>query len=289
MKLYVTSLCGSLWEVDASTSKVIRHDLPADDRVFGITWSPAHLFLARPDRIEVYDHSLQYLNSLQQGVWGDLHQISWRNSLWATCPRLNCVTEWTDHCRFFKPVEGEWSAEAPSPITSEMRYVTGGAYHYNSLLFYSGHLYLMANNNSFPSFVLKFDMSSMELVQKWENVGREAHNLCVIGEELFYLDSRGKRAIMSDQGFVVSLYQDDRHFIRGLATTASHFFVGGFPFRKDRGERRTGDSTLFIVRRDGLVEDRITLKGSGDICDVRCIDEFDYSHRVRPLQPKEYL
>lgn len=274
-------MCQSLWEV--SDSKIIEHPCPHEGRAFGITWNNNHLFLSRPDRIDVLNHSFKFSHSLQKGINGDLHQIAiHQNTIWSTCPRLNCLASFdlnTNQTRFFLPVEERWCGD-PSPITNKMRYETGGAYHYNSLLIKDDNMYVMANNNSFPSFILQMSLSSMKIVNKLDNIGTEAHNLCFL-DKLFFLDSRGRRAIVSED--CVLPVEDDKHFIRGLAATETHFFVGVFPFRTEREERRHGDSYIYQLTHKGEIKNRILLSGAGDICDIRCVDEYDFAHGIHTL------
>ena len=281
MRLYVTALGQSLWEVG---SDIVEHPCPLEGRVFGITWDSTQLYLSRTNRIDVFDHSFQFLHSLQDGVHGDLHQIALhQNTMWSTCPRLNCLAALdmgTNKVQFFLPVEERWCSEPPPPVTNEMKYKTGGAYHYNSLLVKDDSLYVMANNNSFPSFILELSLSSMKVINRWDNVGTEAHNLCVL-DKLFFLDSRGSRAIVSEHS--VFPVEDDQHFIRGLAATKTHFFVGAFPFRTNREDRRTGDSYIYTLNHHGHIEDRMVLERAGDICDIRCVDEYDFAHGKEPL------
>lgn len=66
-------------------------------------------------------------------------------------------------------------------------------------------------------------------------------------------------------------------YLRGLACTSSHWYVGMSQVRR-HGERGKGPCQFHVLDRDfGLIE-TVQLEDTGGITEIRVIDEPDFCH-----------
>lgn len=146
--------------------------------------------------------------------------------------------------------------------------------HVNSIFFHQGHYYLMFHNTTSktgrPSQIAVFDLEFQEK-KRIDINGHDAHNICILDGQLIYCDSGRKRLVWGKKECQVDL------MTRGLAISDQWIILGGsvFASRKDR-EQTSGK--IYFIQRPGLNRiSEIKIPGSGQIQEIRLVNEPDYS------------
>lgn len=281
-------------DIDSGRMQFIPKTKTIDDhRPFGITWHEDNLFIAQPTSILRFK-MFSPLAYHAQSLWYGIHQILYYdNLLWTVSPRLNAIhrikPDGTHH-DFFFPNDSRVSPTLPAHFLnrSRLNYVEGDENHYNALFIKEDRLYLSAHNHDQSSFLAVYKYPELQPIQRYENMGKQIHNICVEGDEIWTLDSLGSRALVSTEGRSIPIGQDGQ-FVRGLAATEKNFILGCFPYDPKRHKRRRGDAWIVVVdRQKGREVKRITVRDMGNINDIRILDEPDLCHGIEPFKNKIY-
>lgn len=265
---------------DTETEEVIPVPLinsRPEHRPFGISWWEDKLLIAQPTAILQFNKRLKSPQIILDHLEFGIHQITVKdNCLWMVSPRINGLQRYNLLTR---------QLDNFLPHGKKNRDV----HHYNSILIKEDKLYLSAHNNNLPSFISVYSYPELKLLTKHEDLGRQIHNIYIEDNEIYTLDSLGTQAIISTKGKYIPVGKKGE-FIRGLAVTPQNFIVSCFPYSPAREFRREGKSDLVIIdRKDGKVSKRISVGNTGNINDIRILDEQDLAHDLKPFwDEKDY-
>ena len=153
-------------------------------------------------------------------------------------------------------------------------------YHYNSLLWTNGTLYVAAHCFGEGSFINCYRGTALCLHGRLGNVGAAIHGLAYHQGELFWL-STNTGEIRSSKGMMLPLFTP--RLCRGLALTPE-FFIVAISDYLSRPQRVTGNSWVQLIeRQSGKVIQEYQLLDTGSINDLRLLDRYDFGHCVPPL------
>lgn len=281
MKLFVTTNTG-FFIVDPEKEKYLKivdldQSLEIIHKPFGITWNNKNILIAKSNQIISFNKSIKFDGTYLTGLPLAIHQILFiDNSLWMVSPRTNCLIKhnvYSNTLEYF--YDGKFKDHPHDGDTN----------HLNSILIQNNKMYVAAHNMGKTSFITVYSYPDFNKLFVYD-IGRHIHNLYVENDIVFTLDSFGSRCIVSTDGKSIPVLREiDQFYIRGLAVTEDHFFVGCFHCNTlDREERMKNDSFISIVNKKTLnVDCRIYLPKSGDINDIRILDAYDYSHGILPF------
>jgi hypothetical protein len=249
-------------------------------RPFGITWSPDELFIANNRQLLVFDRQLEYLRTETTPLQINTHQLAYHASrAWAVSP-------WTNSLIGVYPsletaaVEFTLFGENLRPYIPREATEADDRWHFNSLLWAGGYLFVAAHNFDRPSFIIRHDAETLRLNAIQDEAGVAIHGLALNDEELFWLSTKTGE-IRSSLGYSLSLFKEG--YARGFAMTREHFVVATSQFLC-RDERCGGDSWIQVIdRQQGKLAAEFHLKDTGSINDLRLLDEYDYAHCVQPF------
>jgi hypothetical protein len=285
---YVLGVC------DTKTKKIDLIPTPRvveDHRPFGITWhrGQGSIFITQPTSVWEFDFDLNFKKVIAENLWYGLHQmVSYGGNLWAVSPRINGIQKmdfFGRHKGFFYPATAQSSYELPESFKDKDRLsYHEDVSHYNSILFHKNNLYLTAHNHG-TSFIDVFDQN-LNKKRTIHGIGVQAHNV-LVDDVVWWVDSMGRKAIVSEDGKVIKIGEEGE-FIRGLAGTKDYFFTSKFMYSKKREGRKVGDAEITIVQRSSMrIIDKITIKNSGNINDLRIMDVPDLGHNVPPISTQK--
>lgn len=254
--------------------------LEAPCRPFGITWNRGELYIANNEQLLVYDTQLRYLRTLPAPLQVNTHQLAYHGAcVWAVSPRTNsllCVSTHSDRAT----VEFSLCDHLLRPYAPHRAAEAGDKYHFNSLLWADGYLYVAAHNFGRPSFINCYSESSLQLDRVQHDAGLSIHGLGLHNKELFWISTQTGE-IRSSMGFCQRLTRQG--YARGFAVTREVFVVGISQFLI-RDQRRGGDSWIQVIDREqGTLLSELQLLDTGSINDLRVLDEYDYCHCVPPF------
>jgi hypothetical protein len=263
--------------VDASVTE------RAPCRPFGITWSRSELFIANNRQLLVFDRHFNYKGMLREQLQVNVHQLAYYvEHVWAVSPWTNSLIGVSPNSNV-NPVEFDLLSSTIRPYIERNATVTSDKWHFNSLLWADGFLYVAAHAFGPFSFINQYDATTFELVNVLRNAGHSIHGLASHNGELFWISTKTNE-IRSDSGHRRLLLRPG--FGRGFAMTDDYFIIATSTLRP-RSERHKGDSWIDIVdRRDGTILNSVCLPNSGSVNDLRLLDMYDYSHRIDPLWEK---
>jgi len=173
-------------------------------------------------------------------------------------------------------------AELQHPIPQEH---PTDRYHFNSLFFMGGRLFLLAHNWGYGSFALEMEYPGLDeflarprVVQTHTDLGNQAHDIYVEDNRLHVLDSgNGRLLIAGKDSSSSNTEQQKQSFARGLAVNANHFFIGHGSFAK-REDRVTGPTQISVIDRGTLELLSVVDVGPfGNPCDLMIMSERDWS------------
>lgn len=156
-------------------------------------------------------------------------------------------------------------------------------WHFNSLLWADGDLFVAAHAFGGMSFINRYDGVTLQLNNVHRDAGSSIHGLARCGDELFWISTKTGE-IRSDLGYRQPLSKPG--YARGFAVTSQHFIVATSEFLS-RGERHAGDSWIQLIDRyQGIAINEFHLPDTGSINDLRLLDEYDYAHWIDPFWSK---
>ena len=249
-------------------------------RPFGITWSSDELFIANNRQLLVFDRQLDYLRTETTPLQINTHQLAWHASrAWVVSPWTNSligVYPGSD----IGPVEFTLFGQDLRPYIPRETAQADDKWHFNSLLWAGGYLFVAAHNFGRPSFITRYDEETLRLDAIQDDAGLAIHGLALFDKELFWLSTETGE-IRSSLGYSLSLFKQG--YARGFAMTREHFVVATSEFLT-RDKRCGGDSWIHLIdRRQGRLAAEFHLPDTGSINDLRLLDEYDYAHWVEPF------
>jgi hypothetical protein len=278
-------------------------------RSFGITWCEDELFIVNNRKLLVFNNQLEYVRTEVTPLQVNMHQLSYHaKRVWAVSP-------WTNSLIGIVPASRMSSPEGPAPrdfypsfdLTGgnasefeqaplELHLIEGNldlyhprnependTYHFNSLLWAEEYLFIAAHCFLQPSFILRCHTTSLRLDTVKENAGFSIHGLAMDGDELFWI-STNTSEIRSSHGVVFPIFRNG--YARGLAMTRDYFVVA-ISETLPREQREGGDSWIQVMeRQSGDVVAEYHLRDTGNINDLRLLDEHDYAHGMKPFYEK---
>lgn len=179
----------------------------------------------------------------------DMHELKWYNNmLWVTCSFDDMIAiydgvVWTKWYPLGKPADD-----------------LNDLYHFNSLLFEDGYVWVIAHNRG-PSMFLKFDINTFHLLDKFV-LGNQAHNIWRQGDEILTCSS-GSGEIIGSNGFKVFI----GGFPRGVAFLNSRKYVAVSELA-ERKERDFTTGYLLEYNDNWTLINRLALVGEGLILDI---------------------
>jgi hypothetical protein len=252
-------------------------------RPFGITWSGGELFIANNRQLLVYDRHFNYKGMQGTQLQVNVHQLAYHvEHVWAVSPWTNSLIGAPPDSNV-NPVEFDLLSGTIRPYIERNATVTSDKWHFNSLLWADGFLYVAAHAFGPFSFINQYDAATFELANVLRNAGHSIHGLARHDNELFWISTKTNE-IRSDSGYRRLLPRPG--FGRGFAMTDDYFVIATSTL-SPRSGRHKGDSWIDVVdRQDGTILNSVHLSNSGSINDLRLLDMYDYSHRVDPLWKK---
>lgn len=254
--------------------------LEAPCRPFGITWSDTELYIANNLQLLIYDRKLRYVRTAETPLQINTHQLAYHlGRVWAVSPRTNSLIV-VDVTAPREGFEFDLCNNQPAPCDHRRAPEAGDRYHFNSLLWARGCLFVAAHNFGRPSFINRYDAATLRLDHVYDNVGFAIHGLAFHNNELFWISTQTGE-VRSSLGYYLPLSRQG--YARGFAVTENHFVIA-ISELLHRERRHSGDSWIQIIdRRRGLVLDEFHLRGTGSINDLRLLDDYDYGHHVDPF------
>ena len=249
-------------------------------RPFGITWDSHELFIVNNRQLLVFDRELQFQRITETSLQINSHQIAfWTDKVWAVSPWTNSIIG-VPTGDVGQVVELDLTSSRIRAYKERDGQESDDKCHFNSLLWADGHLFVGAHAFGGPSFIFRYDASSLRLENVYRGVGSSIHGLARYQNELFWISTKTCE-IRSDAGYCTPLTRPG--YARGFAMTKDHFVVA-ISELLSRGERHAGDSWIQVIDRErGITVRELHLRATGGINDLRLLDRYDYAHRVHPL------
>jgi hypothetical protein len=248
-------------------------------RPFGITWNGREVFIANNRKLLVFDNEFNYLRTSPTKLQINIHQLAYHaECVWAVSPWTNSLIGVP-----LKPgaeaVELDLGSHIVRPYDQRDQ-SPEDEWHFNSLLWTDGCLFVAAHAFENMSFINRYDAPTLRLDGVHRDAGYSIHGLARYRGELFWISTM-TREIRSDAGYCLPLSRPG--YARGLAMTSQYFIVA-ISSLLARRERHIGDSWIQVIDREqGSVLNEINLSDTGSINDLRLLDEYDYAHGVNPL------
>lgn len=244
---------------------------------FGITWSKNNLYILSFRSVCVFNKRLRFIGLLLNDLPVSTHQILYKNEiLWLVNPLTDALIQCkNNHLSYFNLRTYEFTDSHPSK---------DDIYHFNSIAIKNDKLYTSAHHHKNPSFILQFQYPEMKFLNRTE-MGRQIHNIFVDdNEEIYTLDSAGSKCIISSGGKIIPIGVHRLQFMRGMAVTKDYFIIGVFKESTHKQSRAHGNGFIKVIsRKTLLLEKEFFIPNSGDLSDIRVLDEFDYSHNIEPF------
>lgn len=250
-------------------------------RPFGITWNSGRLYVTNNRQLLVFDAALTYRGTMPTRLQVNTHQLAYRDGrVWAVSPWTNSLIGVTV-AGSQADLELNLLDQTVTVYSPRMASEDQDAWHFNSVLWADGRLYVAAHAFGAKSFVISHDDETFELVGGHAEVGSSIHGLALCEGELFWL-STGTEEIRSSRGYVLGLSR--KGYARGFAMTPDYFIVAISEYLSRREERSGGDSWIQVIDRHArCTMTEFHLRDTGSINDLRLLDEFDYAHHVEPF------
>lgn len=247
---------------------------------YGITWTKYHLFLAELEYILKFDSSFNIVDRIsftdkklhKNFQHAGTHQITQHDN--------KIYTANTNH-NLIRVIDSETSEILDS---SSCGYKSGEDYnHFNSVYHKDEHMYVCAHNHKFPSFILKMD-KEFNVLRKYFDIGTRNHNIYLEDGYIYTLDSLGMcfRRIKEDTEEVKiinikELTDQGQIFLRGLARTEEHFFIGITTKESIRKDREKNPSWVLCLNNDFDVVGVMRLPKNTQIQEIRLLKD-DLAH-----------
>jgi hypothetical protein len=156
-------------------------------RPFGITWCAEELYIANNRQLIVLDKNLDYARTLATPMQVNVHQVALQ---WA---RIWVVSPWTNSLiavhpqAVLPPIEFNLTRATLHHHVPRDASEADDQFHYNSLLWVNGTLYVAAHCFGEGSFINCYRGTALNLYGRLCNVGAAIHGLAYDQGELFWL------------------------------------------------------------------------------------------------------
>lgn len=242
---------------------------------YGITWdkdyiycrhNPAHISISE---IEIFNCNLERCGKLPFTYLEGVHQIlSVEDELHITVTTRNRIDVY----------DGSQTMRSYNWSNTE-----GDRHHINSIFFKDNKFYVaesgLSGEKNPPAIQVldrqyrPFDKFSMPAAIHIHNVYIEDGILYTCGKfGLVKMDLRRNKYTVAD------IRQDrENGFFRGLARSQKYWYIGESQVLP-RKDRKFGDAKIQVLDNDLKHIDTITLKGTGQVQEIRIIDELDLAH-----------
>jgi len=205
--------------------------VPSD--FFGITWNKECIFLSRFDSIICIDQNNE-IKIYKDKTWADLHQIYCLEDKLYVCNTSLGTIE-------ILQIVGE------NLKKTGIKKIENVA-HLNSIYFKDDYFYLCDHNKQNPSYILKCN-KNFDIIDKYENIGFENHNICIMDDFLYTLSSKKgelvKINLTDKKKEKINISFNDKSYAKGLAYNNKYFLIGLNQQEPDR-DKRTYKSCIVI-------------------------------------------
>ncbi len=242
----------------------------AKGNYYGVTWNEERIYCSRNPKhnpisvIDVFDKSFQLLEPLFFSIQpNNVHQILIIDG------RLHITNTQCDRIIEYNLCSGEmkshnWTGEE------------GDRCHINSIWIEGDRIYVVESGlkgKKCPPAIQVLDKSYKSLIKHYVHT-RHIHNVYMEGGEFYNCSHTG--LMKGDQE--LDLRKDKENgFFRGLARSNTHWYIGESQVLP-RPERSFGDASILVLDNDFNIADVIALKDTGQIQDIRIMDEPDLAH-----------
>lgn len=255
---------------------------------YGLSWNKNQ---------EIYVSSnkdLQPLNlkerKLSNTIWSkgrEIHQILFHKNLFYVANTGHNIIHLVSPTRDIKKIiDAEPNVDKPT-------HGEGDKDHINSIFIYDNRIYLCCHNRDNPSLILVLDIN-FDIIEKFENVGKQCHNVYVENETLYTLSSKTcevtKINLKTKKKEFIPLKLknfiefDGNFFIRGLARTKNNFLIGVTSFSTAGSERDNHNGWIIETDNNFNIVDVVTTPGVSAVNEIRIINEIDYAHSSTILE-----
>jgi len=193
---------------------------------FGVTWSKEYIFLSKNDSIICIDKNNEIRIFLNK-EWKDIHQLYYlRDRLFVCNIDFNTIE-----------VLGVENGNLYKIYTQKIENVN----HMNSIYFKDNYFYLCVHNRKDPSYILKCN-SKFEIIDKYENIGFENHNIIIEKNFLYTLNSKEGKLVKINllnkqkESFNISI--DEKSYAKGMAKNKDYFLIGLNQQEPDKDKRK---------------------------------------------------
>ena len=157
--------------------------------------------------------------------------------------------------------------------------------HLNSLFLHRDQLHVIAHNYDRGSELIRFFWPEMDVIRIQKTSAQMAHNIWVTDEgQRVICDSMRGAVIDADSNDLLWQCEVPRVVTRGLASDGRHVFIGQSAIGS-REQRTSRESRVWVVElASWKTLDSISLPNSGNIHDLRLIDQPDHCHHRHVYQ-----
>lgn len=270
--------------------KEIITKINASNKIFmpyGITWDKNFYYIVSrktdSSSIECLDKNFNYSHTLIEYLPRQIHQIIfYENKIWMVSPATSSIIIYD---LFQKQIFNFDLIE--KKIKKE--YTREDIHHFNSILVHDSKIYISAHNHKETSFILEFT-KNLKLIKKHNEMGNQIHCVYVENNVIYTLDSNGSKKIKNNKNELLDIGCKKNDFMRGLAVSKNKFYVGVFVEGKYREDRLKGDGIIKVINKNNWkVEKEIIIENSGDIAEVRILDDDDYVHNNSINKIKKFI
>ncbi len=249
-------------------------------RPFGISWSLSEVYIANNKQLLVLDKNLNYLRTSPVSLQVNIHQLAFFDQrVWAVSPWTNSLIG-VHPDRDVPALEFCLLTDMMRPYCQQSGTDDDDEYHFNSVLWSNGGLYIGAHCFGGPSFIKCYRDQPLKLDKTLTGIGHAIHGIAYDRGVLYWL-STNTREIRSSSGVKIPLQRAG--YARGFGMTED-FYVVAISEYLSRTQRVTGDSWVQqICRNTGEMVREFHLPSTGSINDLRIVDCYDFGHCVMPL------
>ena len=245
---------------------------------YGLTWDQAFVYVMSRDsptnrgfcQIIAIDPDTFTEACVLSPYVPDGHQMVYQDGfIYATETATNSVIKIQPVTRNFEHINWSGHTHDVNHLNSVFKGLDGFWVGYHNLGKRTGK----GSSINLVDFDSKQLLYSKEVGQGIHNIVEAAGKIYVCSSEtgtLITLDSSTREVVRTD--YVGS-------WVRGIGITKEYIVLGSTQFAEDREKRLTGNSEVYLLSRDSHeVLDRLVLKDTGSIYDLRVVGEHDAAH-----------
>jgi hypothetical protein len=291
--LIATSWC--VWAFQRGTLTRIHHGF---GRYYGITWDEKYIYLVArrvqrlprtegTENILVLKPNFDWIGEFQDMDLFKLHQIHFFDGQLFICNtgrnRLDIVTSRVDDKHTTNPLGS--LHYLTHRLNMDPDNLPGDSLWLNSVWANRDRIYVVEHRRG-PSKV-KYMNNKFELLGEETGLGERIHNVYVEDGKMIVCSSEAECIIIRDLSTGKDRAIDTSQYVkglpRGLARTKDRWYIG-ISYRAVRGERHRGHTGYVLVFDDDFkLLKQITLKGVGQVCEIRAMTGIDRAHNGIPF------